>query len=157
MLRQLDKCDPSRDRCPANRADQPNFQVVVDKQALRSFNGVEPNLFGYRHAPTPGCQPRPSLRRRGEGAATYTLQEKVGSGSWATAYSGTAQSKAYSGKASGSYGYRIRACNPAGCTGYSATQTVQSVPVPTARKHVGTGNSVDISVTRGGRLIIKNK
>src|SRR3546814_4384213 len=111
MLRQLDKCDPSRDRCPANRADQPNFQVVVDKQALRSFNGVEPNLFGYRHAPTPGCQPRPSLRRRGEGAATYTLQEKVGSGSWATAYSGTAQSKAYSGKASGSYGYRIRACN----------------------------------------------
>src|SRR3546814_18720846 len=117
MLRQLDKCDPSRDRCPANRADQPNFQVVVDKQALRSFNGVEPNLFGYRHAPTPGCQPRPSPRRRGDGAATYTLQENVRRGNWATAYRGPAANKASSGKASGSYGYRIGARHPAGSQG----------------------------------------
>ena len=67
------------------------------------------------------------------GAETYTLQEKVGSGSWVTAYSGSAQSKAYSGKAGGSYGYRIRACNPAGCTSYSGTKTV-SVVVPPATK-----------------------
>src|SRR3546814_18802025 len=108
MLRQLDKCDPSRDRCPANRADQPNFQVVVDKQDLRSFNGVEPNLFGYRHAPTPGSQPRPSFRRRGDGAATYTPQGKVGTRSWANAQRGSAQTTTKQGTAPGKYRDRTR-------------------------------------------------
>ena len=66
------------------------------------------------------------------GAETYTLQESANGGAWTAAYDGVAQSKAYSGKAAGSYGYHIRACNPAGCTGYSATKTVQVILPPTA-------------------------
>lgn len=66
------------------------------------------------------------------GAESYDLQESVNGAAWVTAYSGTALSKVYSGKAAGSYGYRIRACNPAGCTSYSASKTVKAVYVPTS-------------------------
>jgi len=45
-------------------------------------------------------------------------------------YSGSAQSNVYSGKAAGSYAYRVRGCNPAGCGPYSGTGTVQAVYAP---------------------------
>ena len=67
------------------------------------------------------------------GATSYTLQEKVGSGSWTTAYTGAALSKAYTGKATGSYSYQVRGCNDAGCTAYSAIKTVQSILPPAAK------------------------
>src|SRR3546814_10957819 len=103
MLRQLDKYDPSRDRCPANRADQPNFQVVVEKQALSSFPGVAPKLFGYRHSPTPGCQPPPSLRLTSDGAGTSTTREQVASGYGDSAYTRTDQNQAEPGTTPSSY------------------------------------------------------
>lgn len=55
------------------------------------------------------------------GAATYRLQEQIGSGTWATVQETAARSWAVSGKATGSYGYRVYACNPAGCGAVSAT------------------------------------
>lgn len=55
------------------------------------------------------------------GAATYRLQEQIGSGAWATVQETAARSWAVSGKATGSYGYRVYACNPAGCGAVSAT------------------------------------
>lgn len=64
------------------------------------------------------------------GAETYILQESVNGGAWTDVYSGAALSKAYTGKVAGDYGYRIKACNPAGCTGFSATKTVQVASVP---------------------------
>lgn len=64
------------------------------------------------------------------GAETYTLQESANGGSWTTAYNDTGLSKVYSGKGTGSYGYRVRACNPAGCTNYSASKTVGVVLPP---------------------------
>lgn len=67
------------------------------------------------------------------GAETYMLQEKVGGGVWSTVYSGSEQSKAYSGKAGGTYAYQVRACNPAGCTNYSDTGTVNVVVPPTTK------------------------
>lgn len=63
------------------------------------------------------------------GASRYELQERLGSGSWAQAYSGTATSKAISGKASGVYSYQARACNPSACGAWSAIASV-SVTVP---------------------------
>jgi YD repeat-containing protein len=63
------------------------------------------------------------------GAASYTLQEQANGGSWSTAYSGSATSKAFSGKSHGaSYGYRVQACNAGGCGPWSATHTVVVVP-----------------------------
>lgn len=57
-------------------------------------------------------------------ATSYNLQQKVGSGSWANAYSGSSRSKAYSGKAEGNYYYRVRACNASGCGSWSGTKAV---------------------------------
>lgn len=64
------------------------------------------------------------------GAASYSLEESANGGSWSVSYSGSAQSNAYSGKAAGSYAYRVRGCNPAGCGPYSGTGTVQAVYAP---------------------------
>ncbi|WP_371184596.1 RHS repeat protein [Xanthomonas sacchari] len=64
------------------------------------------------------------------GAATYSLEESANGGSWNVSYSGSAQTNAYSGKAAGSYAYRVRGCNPAGCGPYSGTGTVQAVYAP---------------------------
>ncbi|MDA3913810.1 hypothetical protein [Oleiagrimonas sp.] len=63
------------------------------------------------------------------GATSYTLQEQVNGGSWSTVYSGGATSKAVSGKTNATYGYRVRACNVGGCSGWSASQSV-AVTVP---------------------------
>lgn len=66
------------------------------------------------------------------GATSYALEESFNGGGWTAAYNGGAQSTAFSGRAVGSYGYRIKACNPAGCSGYSATGTVQVIYPPAA-------------------------
>jgi predicted phage tail protein len=63
-------------------------------------------------------------------ATSYTLQQQVNGGAWSSAYSGTATSKAFSGKANGTYGYRVQACNAGGCSAFSATGTVNVVHPP---------------------------
>jgi YD repeat-containing protein len=67
-----------------------------------------------------------------QGATSYTLQQKVNSGSWSTAYTGSAKSKSYSGKADGSYSYRVKACNGTGCSSWSSTKTVVVAKPPPA-------------------------
>lgn len=64
--------------------------------------------------------------------ATYNLQEQVNGGAWTAAYSGNAASKAFSGKANGTYGYRVQACNGAGCGAYSTVKSVTVLYVPAA-------------------------
>lgn len=54
-------------------------------------------------------------------AASYQLDERVAGGAWANVYDGSAVSKAVSGKASGTYEYRAKACNASGCGGYSTS------------------------------------
>lgn len=66
------------------------------------------------------------------GATSYTLEESANGGSWTGAYTGTAISKAYNGKAAGTYAYRIKACNPAGCSATSASKSVQVIYPPSA-------------------------
>jgi len=61
------------------------------------------------------------------GATTYQLQQKIGTGSWVTAQNTSATSKDYSGQLSNTYYYRVRSCNPNGCSVYSAEKTTEVV------------------------------
>jgi predicted phage tail protein len=62
-------------------------------------------------------------------ATSYTLQHQLNSGSWSTIYTGTGTSKAVTETASGSYVYRVEACNGGGCSGYK-TSTSVTVTIP---------------------------
>ncbi|WAW97476.1 RHS repeat protein [Xanthomonas citri pv. malvacearum] len=64
------------------------------------------------------------------GADTYRLEESVNGGGWSEVQSAAATSRAYTGKPAGTYAYRARGCNPAGCGPYSGTTTVQAFYPP---------------------------
>lgn len=64
-------------------------------------------------------------------ATRYELQERAGGGSWSLIHDGSATSKAMSGKAVGTYEYRVRGCNVGGCAGYSAIKATQVAVAPT--------------------------
>jgi YD repeat-containing protein len=57
-------------------------------------------------------------------ATSYTLQEQVNGGSWTTIQTGSAISRAISGKGNGTYGYRAQACNSSGCGPWSGTDAI---------------------------------
>lgn len=63
-------------------------------------------------------------------ATSYTLQEQVNGGGWASVYTGTNGSWGTSGRAAGSYDYRVQACDAYGCSGWSGVGTTTvSVPI----------------------------
>ncbi|MNB70489.1 tRNA(Glu)-specific nuclease WapA precursor [compost metagenome] len=64
------------------------------------------------------------------GAERYELEESTNGGAWGQVHNAIGLSKPFTGKAAGSYSYRVRACNPVGCTGYSATGAVTVVYPP---------------------------
>jgi hypothetical protein len=66
------------------------------------------------------------------GTATYELQQKIGAGSWGnvTLPNPTDTSKVYSGQSSNTYRYRVRACNPHGCTAYSVESLLNVAITP---------------------------
>ena len=64
-------------------------------------------------------------------ATKYQLQERLGTGSWSTVHDAAGSSKAISGKATGAWSYRARACNAAGCGGWSAQRSVEVTRAPT--------------------------
>ena len=57
-------------------------------------------------------------------ATSYTLEEKVGTGSWTKAQDSASRTKAYSGKGLGTYKYRVKACAGSACGDWSPTKTV---------------------------------
>lgn len=63
-------------------------------------------------------------------ADRFQLQERLGTGSWSTVHDGPGTSKAVSGKAAGSWGYRVRGCNAVGCGTWSAVGTVVVILKP---------------------------
>jgi YD repeat-containing protein len=63
-------------------------------------------------------------------AAEYQLQERQGSGSWTSYPNSSALTRAISGKAAGSWSYQVRACNDAGCGGWSAIKGVNVLYPP---------------------------
>ncbi|WP_368565103.1 RHS repeat-associated core domain-containing protein [Pseudoxanthomonas sp. UTMC 1351] len=60
-------------------------------------------------------------------ATSYQLEERVNGGAWAQIHNAAATSKVVSGKAPGTYEYRVRACNAAGCGNYSAIKAITLV------------------------------
>jgi hypothetical protein len=64
------------------------------------------------------------------GATSYTLQEQVNAGTWATIQTSSATSRAISGKSNGTYGYRARACNAGGCGPWSSTKSSAVTLIP---------------------------
>lgn len=64
------------------------------------------------------------------GAVRFELEESTNGGAWTQVHNAAGQSKGFSGKATGSFNYRVRACNPAGCTGYSSSAAVTMVYPP---------------------------
>ncbi|KAG0775216.1 hypothetical protein G6F22_013467 [Rhizopus arrhizus] len=64
------------------------------------------------------------------GAERYELDESANGGAWTQVHNAAGQSRDFSGKGAGSYGYRVRACNPVGCTAYSASAAVTVVYPP---------------------------
>ncbi|MGE8046626.1 hypothetical protein ACQKO6_20905, partial [Pseudomonas monteilii] len=64
------------------------------------------------------------------GAERYELEESANGGAWTQVHNAAGQSRDFSGKGAGSYGYRVRACNPVGCTAYSASAAVTVVYPP---------------------------
>jgi hypothetical protein len=66
------------------------------------------------------------------GAASGTVTRCELTENGALAYSGGALSASFSGKANGSYSYRVRACNSAGCGAYTAAFAVPVLRSPGA-------------------------
>jgi len=64
------------------------------------------------------------------GAGSYTLQEQTNGGAFGTVQSNAATSWSTSGKANGTYGYRVQACNAGGCGPFSSTGTISVALVP---------------------------
>jgi hypothetical protein len=65
-------------------------------------------------------------------ATTYAVEEQVNGGGFTQIQNSASTSVAVSGKGNGTYGYRVRACNGAGCGPYSGTVSVTVIlPPPT--------------------------
>lgn len=64
------------------------------------------------------------------GAAKYRLEESANGGAWTLIHDGSARSVARTGKAAGSYRYRVSACNAAGCGPLSAIATTTEIDPP---------------------------
>ncbi|MDQ1118062.1 YD repeat-containing protein [Pseudoxanthomonas sp. SORGH_AS 997] len=83
------------------------------------------------------------------GASQYRLEESANGGAWSEVLVSAATSYGASGKGTGSYGYRLRACNAAGCSGYSGTASVTVTLAPTDAP----GMSVPAASTTGSYAI----
>ena len=65
-------------------------------------------------------------------ATGYELQERVGAGEWAGLYEGPAAAHLVADRATGTWGYQVRACNAAGCSGWSAEAALDVLRAPAA-------------------------
>ncbi len=84
------------------------------------------------------------------GAAGFPLEEQVNGGTWVTLQSTSSTFYGVSGRAPGSYGYRVRACNITGCSAYSGVATVVVTAVPPPLVPTGlviTGGASNCTVT----------
>ena len=69
---------------------------------------------------------------RSSGATRYELQESLDGAAWSSVpTTGTSATKAFLGRGSGEYQYRVRACNSSGCSGWSAVKMVLASRPPT--------------------------
>lgn len=117
-----------------------NYQYRV--RACRDTCGAWSNVAVVAVELAPSMAPSLSVPQYGDngsygitwstsaGASRYELEESAAGGAWTPSYAGTGMSMAFSGRAAGTYGYRVRACNPVGCTGYSSNGAVTVIYPP---------------------------
>lgn len=67
------------------------------------------------------------------GAERYVLQQKKGSGIWRNVFNDTGTMYLTNSLSSGSYYYRVRACNSVGCGSYSSIANTNVISVPTPK------------------------
>lgn len=79
------------------------------------------------------------------GAASYQLEEQAGAGGWTLAYNAAGTSLAVSGKPANNYGYRVKACNNAGCSATSAVKTIVVTLPPAAAPSISSPASVTVA------------
>jgi hypothetical protein len=112
------------------------FMLVQEGAAWFSAFGTTPVTVGpyvSPTAPTGSSTGSYSVSWAGiDGATSYTLQERVNGGSWTTIQTGTATSKAISGKGDGSYGYQVQVCAADGCSTWSTAVTTTVLLPPSA-------------------------
>jgi YD repeat-containing protein len=86
-------------------------------------------------------------------AASYELDEQINGGAWAIVQNTSATSWGTSSRGSGSYGYRVRACNSGGCAGFSTTSSVTVTLAPGSAPALsvpGSNSSGTYAVSWGG-------
>ncbi|MFC3187402.1 hypothetical protein ACFOD0_10930, partial [Shewanella intestini] len=66
------------------------------------------------------------------GATGYQLEQKVGSGAWASIYTGTASSKAVSGLSTNTYQYRVKAKYGSVSGSYRISAATYVIKAPTS-------------------------
>ena len=86
-------------------------------------------------------------------ATSYTLEQSVNGGAYAAIYSGAATSNSFSVGATGSYTYRVKACNANGCSGYATSGAVAVTIPPASAPGIsvpGSSNTGSYTVTWNG-------
>ena len=84
------------------------------------------------------------------GASSYQLEQKVGSGSWASIYSGTSVAKSVSGQTNNTYQYRVKAKHGSVSGGYRTSSVVTVLLPPPIPASIATPTS---TVTNGSYTI----
>jgi hypothetical protein len=69
---------------------------------------------------------------RDTGPTSYRLEERVGQGTWTSAYEGTALTYAFAQRSAGTYAYRVASCNPYGCSAPKDADNTVTVVYPPA-------------------------
>jgi hypothetical protein len=64
-------------------------------------------------------------------ATSYGIDQSINGGAWAQVYANSATGTTVTATSSGSYSYRVMACNASGCNGY-ATSSAVAVTIPPA-------------------------
>jgi YD repeat-containing protein len=86
-------------------------------------------------------------------ATSYTLEQSLNGGAYAAIYSGAATSNSFSVGATGSYTYRVKACNANGCSGYVTSGAVAVTIPPTSAPGIsvpGSSNTGSYTVSWNG-------
>ncbi len=139
--------------------------TATDNSGATNATSAEVSFTVYVPPPVPGPITGPGDSTTGSytlnwgsstGATSYTLVERVNSGSWTEVQASTATSKTFTGKTDGTYQYRAKACaGSTNCSGWTATKTVSvglnTAPVVTAiatqRVSVDDKQSVTVTIT----------
>ncbi|WAC63610.1 RHS repeat protein [Pseudoxanthomonas sp. SL93] len=77
-------------------------------------------------------------------AVTYQLEEQVNGGGWTLVYNSVGTAHGLSGKPAAVYGYRVKACNDAGCGPLSAVGSIQVTLPPTTAPGISSPASVAV-------------